>query len=52
MSTMSLKHLVNKLNQNGKKALEGAAGLCHSRSQFMVEIEHWLLQLVEKNKMI
>lgn len=47
MSTMSLKHLVDKLNQNGKKALEGAAGLCHSRSQFTVEIEHWLLQLVE-----
>lgn len=47
MSTMSLKHLVDKLNQSGKKALEGAAGLCHSRSQFTVEIEHWLLQLIE-----
>ena len=50
MSTMSLKHLVDKLNQNGKKALEGAAGLCHSRSQFTVEIEHWLLQLVENKQ--
>ncbi len=48
MSTMSLKHLVDKLNQNGKRALEGAAGICHSRSQFTVEIEHWLLKLVEE----
>jgi len=45
---MSLSKLVDKLNPMVKKSLEGAASICHSRSQFTVEIEHWLLSLLEK----
>lgn len=48
MSAMSLSKLVEKLNPVTKSALEAAAGICHSRSQFTVEIEHWLLALLEK----
>ena len=48
MSSMSLSKLVDKLNPVVKKSLEGAASICHSRSQFTVEVEHWLLSLLEK----
>jgi type VI secretion system protein VasG len=39
--------LVNKLNPTCRRALEGAAGLCLSRTNYNVEIEHWLLKLLE-----
>ncbi len=39
--------LVNKLNPLCRRALEGAAGLCLSRTNYNVEIEHWLLKLLE-----
>jgi type VI secretion system protein VasG len=39
--------LVNKLNPHCRRALEGAAGLCLSRTNYNVEIEHWLLKLLE-----
>jgi type VI secretion system protein VasG len=42
-----LKTLVNKLNPLCKRALEGAAGLCLSRTNYNVEVEHFLLKLVE-----
>ena len=47
MDQISLKSLVNKLNDPCRRALEAAAGLCLSRTHYNVEIEHWLLKLVE-----
>jgi type VI secretion system protein VasG len=41
------KSLVTKLNPLCGRALEGSAGLCLSRSNYNVEIEHWLLKLLE-----
>ncbi len=47
MSAINLKTLVNKLNPVCRRALEGAAGLCLSRTNYNVEMEHWLLKLLE-----
>lgn len=47
MITIDLKSLVEKLNENCRTTLEGAAGLCLARTQYNVEIEHWLLKLLE-----
>jgi type VI secretion system protein VasG len=43
----NLKALVGKLNSVCRRALEGAAGLCMSRTNHHVEVEHWLLKLAE-----
>jgi type VI secretion system protein VasG len=47
MSAINLKTLVSKLNPICRRALEGAAGLCLSRTNYNVEMEHWLLKLLE-----
>lgn len=47
MISIDLKSLVGKLNEVSRNALEGAAGLCLSRTHYNVEIEHWLLKLLE-----
>ena len=47
MATINLKSLVGKLNSVCRRALEGAAGLCLSRTNYNVEIEHWLVKLLE-----
>ena len=47
MSNNELRVLINKLNGFCKTSLEGSAGLCLSRSHFYVEIEHWLLKILE-----
>src|SRR5215203_4667719 len=47
MITIDLKSLVGKLNEPCRNALEGAAGLCLSRTHYNVEIEHWLLKILE-----
>jgi type VI secretion system protein VasG len=47
MPSVNLKTLVDKLNTTCKKALENAAGLCVSRTNYSVEIEHCLLKLLE-----
>src|ERR1019366_9552387 len=47
MASLPLKTLVSKLNPVCKRALEAAAGLCLSRSNYNVEIEHYLLKLLE-----
>src|SRR5512133_524308 len=44
---MSLKALVAKLNETTRTALEGAAGLCLSRTHYDVEIEHYLTKLMD-----
>ncbi|WP_342238657.1 type VI secretion system ATPase TssH [Inquilinus sp. OTU3971] len=50
MAAIDLKSLVGKLNAPCRRALEGAAGLTLSRSQFNVEIEHWLAKLLEDER--
>ncbi|MGQ9575805.1 MAG: type VI secretion system ATPase TssH [Thermoguttaceae bacterium] len=47
MVPLNLKSLVGKLNDICRRSLEGAAGLCLSRTNYNVEIEHWLLKLLE-----
>jgi type VI secretion system protein VasG len=47
MISIDLKSLVGKLNGSCRTALEGAAGLCIARTHYNVEIEHWLLKLLE-----
>lgn len=47
MINIDLKSLVGKLNEPCRIALEGAAGLCMARTHYNVEIEHWLLKLLE-----
>src|SRR6267142_6032910 len=45
---LNLKSLVGKLNPETRAALEGAAGLCLSRTHYDVEIEHYLMKLLER----
>ena len=47
MAAINPKVLLGKLNAPSRRALEAAAGLCPSRTNFNVEIEHWLLKLIE-----
>ncbi len=50
MATLNLKSLVGKLNTTCTRALEAAAGLCLSRTNYNVEIEHWLSKLLESQR--
>ena len=45
--SIDLKALIGKLNEPCRRALEQAAGLTLSRTNYNVEIEHWLLKLIE-----
>ena len=47
MDHTSLKVLVNKLNDTCRNNLEAAAGMCLARTNYNVEVEHWLLKLCE-----
>lgn len=47
MIQVNLKNLIERLNPTCKRALEAAAGLCLSRSNYNIEIEHWLMKLLE-----
>ena len=49
MITLNLKKLIEKLNPECKRSLEGAAGLCLSRTNYNVEVEHWLAKLLENS---
>jgi type VI secretion system protein VasG len=44
---MNLRSLIGKLDEVCRTTLEGAAGLCLSRTHYNVEIEHWLIKLLE-----
>jgi len=46
---VNLKSLVGRLNDVSRGALEGAAGLCLSRTNYDVEVEHILAKLLEQN---
>ncbi len=47
MAGSNLRALTEKLNETCLKSLEGAAGLCLSKTNFNVEVEHWLLKLLD-----
>ena len=47
MTFVNQRSLVGKLNGHCRRALESAAGLCLSRTNYNVEIEHWLMKLLE-----
>ena len=47
MDQFNLKSLVGKLNETCRRTLEAAAGMCLSRTNYNVEIEHWLVKLIE-----
>ncbi len=44
---VSLKAIVSKLNDATRKTLEDAAGLCLARTHYDVEIEHFLMKLLD-----
>lgn len=50
MASVNLKALVGRANPLCRRTLEAAAGLCLSRSNYNVEIEHWLTKLLEEGR--
>ena len=44
---VNLKSLIEKLNEQTRSALEAAAGLCVARTHYEVEIEHYLMKLLD-----
>src|SRR5262245_31375896 len=44
---VNLKALIGKLNDVTRNALEGAAGLCLSRTHYDIELEHYLMKLLD-----
>jgi len=47
MMNMDIKSLLNRMNTFCTAALEGAAGLCVSRTHYEVTVEHYLLKLLD-----
>ncbi len=47
MAGLNIKSLVKKLNTTCQKRLEDAIGLCLARTNHDVEIEHWIVKLLE-----
>jgi hypothetical protein len=45
--SVSLRSLIGKLNETSRSALESGAGLCLSRTNYEIEIEHFLLKLLD-----
>jgi type VI secretion system protein VasG len=45
--SVNLKSLIGKLDDATRAALESAAGLCLSRTHYEIEIEHYLLKLLD-----
>jgi type VI secretion system protein VasG len=44
---VNLRALINRLNDETRGAVESAAGLCLSRTHYDVEIEHFLMKLLD-----
>src|SRR5438128_8641264 len=44
---VNLRSLIGKLNDQTRSALEAAAGLCLSRTHYDVEVEHFLMKLLD-----
>ncbi len=47
MAKTNLKSLIGKLDDTCRKAMEQAAGLCLAQTHYEVEVEHFLLKLLE-----
>jgi type VI secretion system protein VasG len=47
MPKSNIKSLIGKLNDTCHKALESAAGLCLSQTHYEVDVEHFLIKLLE-----
>src|SRR3984885_15253854 len=47
--SVNLKGLIGKLNDTTRAALEGAAGLCLARTHYDIEVEHFLLKVLDAN---
>ena len=45
----NLRAVIGKLNPTTRNALEGAAGLCLARTHYNVEIEHFLMKLLDSS---
>jgi type VI secretion system protein VasG len=45
---VNLKALIGKLNDETRSGLEAAAGLCLSRTHYDVEVEHYLMKLLDQ----
>jgi type VI secretion system protein VasG len=43
-----VRQFVDSLDFHSRRALEGAAGLATARHQFYLDIEHWLLKLLQE----
>jgi type VI secretion system protein VasG len=46
---LNLKALLGKLNDQTRSAMEGAAGLCLSRTHYDIEVEHFLTKLLDSS---
>jgi type VI secretion system protein VasG len=46
--TINLKSLIGKLNENTRKGLEASAGLCLTRTNYDIEVEHYILKLLDQ----
>ncbi len=46
--TINLKSLIGKLNEFTRKSLESSAGLCLTRTNYDIEVEHYLLKLLDQ----
>jgi type VI secretion system protein VasG len=47
MVALDLRSLIGKMNDTCRRSLEAAAGFTLSRSHYNVEVEHWLLKLLD-----
>ncbi len=45
--SVNLRALIGKLNHTTRSAVESAAGLCLSRTHYDVEVEHYLMKLLD-----
>jgi type VI secretion system protein VasG len=49
VAQLNLKNLISKLDDCCRTTLESAAGLALSRTNYDIEIEHWLLRLMDRS---
>jgi type VI secretion system protein VasG len=47
--SVNLKNLIGKLDDTARGALEGAAGLCLARTHYDIEIEHFVLKMLDSS---
>ena len=47
--SLNLKSLIGKVDEATRSALEAAAGLCVSRTHYDIEIEHYLMKVIDSS---